>query len=562
MATADKLDGHPGASNDTPTQGATEEVTGVDAPQQEAHVPLMSIEMPVESVILTETIRLASDPNTHITDVSTCVSQDPIFVLELLRVANQSTTAQARPAVTIAQNAVVQLGTEKVLEITTHIAGRSQITDPVVAQIFERLRSQGRRCSIIAKILAMAIRKDYAGEAQTAGLMTSIGHMLACRVLGRVYADLALSVPRATLVYRLANEHHFDVRLKQLQYLQRNSFPESLLFALDRDATPINPQRAALRALVESAVELVNAFDVNKWDRYKPGSVIPTNSSIRLLQLNEQQYEKVYERCHEYLINTQALEQKKEEAARMLLEQRNEAADPTLEPAESPAPPAPQVILNESAEELPRAVKPDTTMAEGGQGWSFSDILFPAPPPLVFERMSSTDLESGTEFFQHNKAAKALMDELSQLCDTADTTGDMVSRLLEFLVEKQLFARVALLAVAPNRRTAKVLKAAGAALETDEVIKLSDPLSPVAACTTKVKSFNARGIEDLGAPLGVSSYAISPIDVRYEVPIVLYADCGPEGAMSFELRRMFRYVLGYVNSRLPDAAGQFDTVAP
>ena len=94
----------------------------------------------------------------------------------------------------------------------------------------------------------------------------------------------------------------------------KHGIPETLLFALDREAQVRSPERAVLRPLCMAAAEMLDAFDANRWEKLAPGRSAPPRSNLRLLQLNEQQYVKVYERVAEYLVSARLDEERKRKA--------------------------------------------------------------------------------------------------------------------------------------------------------------------------------------------------------------------------------------------------------
>ena len=131
----------------------------------------------------------------------------------------------------------------------------------------------------------------------------------------------------------------------------------------------------------------------------------------------------------------------------------------------------------------------------------------------------------------------------------------LLPHLLDKLICDGPFARAALIVLGSDRRSATIHTAVGDGLEDGSEISLNDPLSPVINCLTNVKSFNAKGLQDLLSPLGITSYAISPLNVENSTPVVLYADCGKDGALAFDARRIFRYVVGLINNTLPTLPG-------
>ncbi|MEZ4753703.1 MAG: hypothetical protein R3A13_05255 [Bdellovibrionota bacterium] len=56
-------------------------------------------------------------------------------------------------------------------------------------------------------------------------------------------------------------------------------------------------------------------------------------------------------------------------------------------------------------------------------------------------------------------------------------------------------------------------------------------------------------------PFGSKAFALSPIDADHDTPVALYADCGVDGSITFEARRIFRTVVEIHNQKLPSLPG-------
>jgi hypothetical protein len=59
---------------------------------------------------------------------------------------------------------------------------------------------------------------------------------------------------------------------------------------------------------------------------------------------------------------------------------------------------------------------------------------------------------------------------------------------------------------------------------------------------------------DVG-PLASSTYAVAPLKIDHDTPVSIYADCGKNVVINFEARRIFRYLINEVNSKLPFLGG-------
>lgn len=463
----------------------------------------LSIEMPAAQYIIDEARRLAVDRNIRVTDLATCVSQDPILILELLRVANSIHFIQDRPAITTAQTAVVHLGSRQVLEVIDKVQERQEIADTDTSEVFEDLRNQAQRISIVARMLANGTRKDLSAEAQTTALMAVLGHMMACYYFGTDYVQLARNNVRTKVVYRLANNYNFDVRYMQLAYLRRCGFPEVIAFALDRDTTCTTPWRQPLRYLVQSATELVQAHEMDRLDRYKPGVNLPTKSALRLLQMGDLQYEKVFERCNDFLEKIGSSKEESDQPDEQANEQDLDSIDinsplgdlefpnvMTFEEGES---------SNDSGSSLAGLVK-NKTGAEvkiekksDRASNSLNDALFSSDNKPDFNRHEEFSIDDPPEDFRYSRQAQWVMDEFGGMCVHAEEPRDLIEEVVDKLIEKGPFERAALLELSEDRRSALVIHSTSDGLAVGSTILLSDPLSPLVACRSQVKSFNSQG---------------------------------------------------------------------
>lgn len=532
--------------------------------------------MPVEPAVLRRARKLVGDSNLKLDELSTCVSQDPVLTMELLRISNAMFFVKDRPAITGVRTACVRLGSEQVTQIIESVMLRREIDNKPVAEEFEKLRALGRRISIVARIISTSVRKELAIEAQTIGLLTSIGYMLACQYLGKKYLDLNKQGNRAKLVYRLAQDHNFDIRARQLAYLRRQGIPEVLLCALDREAQVKSQDRTVLRFVVESAVELVEAWDTGKWDRYDPNRQLPNQSSIRLLQMTPSQYEILYETCAEYLHrvgNGLALEEEmsagdnssqEAEIEEALVEQL--VAEEEIEEAAVKAPieDFKEEYEEDNFDEEPTAYSDPIEPAITRDTPTFNEEPIPDRGSYLFESINTdntpvyiiADEDSDDQPTRmHTQRAQQLVASFSHVLTEAQTTEDLLTTTLKLLTNDNLFSRAALMVLAPDRRSAIIHVGVGPGIKNGQRIPLRDPLSPLATCLTKIRSFNAKGVRDHAAPLGISSYAVSPLTVKHDTPVVLYADCGENGSMTMESRRIFRFVIGLINQSLQTLPG-------
>lgn len=538
--------------------------------------------MPTDRAVWGEARRLVGNKNIRVEDLAICAAQDPIIVLELLRISNAMFFSGGRSPITAAKTAIIRLGSDVVLETLDKIGERPDLDDAKVAKVFEENRGRSKRISIVASIIAEALARNLTDDAQTAALFVNIGELLAIMHLGPTYLKLAENTSRATVNYRLAQDHKFDCERMGVTYLRRNGIPEAILFALDREAASRVPERAILRPICQAATEMCEAFDLKRWEKIAPGKQLPPKSSIRMLQIADPQYLRVYERASEYLFSAKVLDDMRRESQGAAshtthpatvssealsadigaIMELNQALPQTATPsAESSSPEAPSAALP-SVEKTPletlaeqsarqgmsKAIKTVRESAENVDQFKLVDAKkqrktlarrkeqAPIAPPVINTKNGATLVTSITENFEK-----------------ATRSEELLAQLLESLVDKGPFEKSALIVVSKDRRHAVVVAARGPNIGNGQKLSLDDPLSPLAQCFSKVQSFGNR--ESPVSPFGSRAFALSPIDADHETPVALYADCGNLSALSFEARRVFRAVVDVLNKRLPSIPG-------
>ncbi len=538
----------------------------------------LDIELPAEPSSLKEALTLAANREIRLDNLVACVAQDPILTLELLKCANQTFAGQYHQTITNCEVAVVRLGSAHVIEALEAIDKRQTLDDPRASSELEHLRGVGRRVSLVSKIISAVAAREYSDEIQTVSLMSTLGQMLACFCLGETYLELARTLNRPALIYRLAHAHQFDVRWTQIRYLEQRGFPNFLLFCLDRDLNPKSPDDIEMRFITDAAFELVDAFDNKKWDRYRPNAVLPTQSSFRLLQLSDNQYLTIYERSLHYLDQTKLEEEQKRsaldqgvalqtsinEADKKLISAKDAVETLTLA-AEDKA--QDEMLFDddgafvgeqfssykasEDSGEFSQQLSPkrDTFVPQGASGFSFKTVKFADIPHFLVAETDSVRKSASS------LRADRVQQAAAQVCKTVASTPQLLEKILKLLVEGGMFDRAAILVLSKSRRVAEIHSVVGEGLARGERIRINDPISPLAACLTRVQSFSGKVNSEVFAPLGNSSFALSPVDVEHPSPVVLYADTSHTGPISFEARGIFRHVVGLVNRALQHTEG-------
>jgi HD-like signal output (HDOD) protein len=513
---------------------------------------------------------MSCDKNIRVEDLALCVSQDPVLVLELLKAANALYFSGGRPPITTATAAITRLGSDVVVKTLEELLERPLIEERDVKRLFEMHRNRCKRAAIIARLLAEVLAKTLQDDCHTSGLFLYLGEMLAALHLGMTYVKLHETNSPSGLIYRLSQEHRFDVEKMGLAYLQRQGVPDSVAFAVDRDGKTKLKERAIMKPICLASAELVDAFDTNRWEKLAPGKQLAPKSSLRLLQLSDAQYLRLYERASEYLFNEKmAAERISLEALSQPLDEGLDTTNILITTAE-PTVSLPGDACNALEDEIqsllgdtfdldlpPSApTRPPPTLPPPREG----------PAKLIEEKYS---LGAGSQPKTRPRVEKAapvvpppplrtaagntFVSNVTLRLDKAKTSEELLREILGILTDSGPFEKSALIVVSNDRKSALVVAARGPSITCGQTLVLDDPLSPLAQCFSKVQSFGNRSSGD--SPWGSRAFALSPIDADHETPVALYADCGITGSLTFEARRIFRVVVDILNQKLPSVPG-------
>jgi HD-like signal output (HDOD) protein len=534
----------------------------------------MGISFPVRRGVWEEARRLLQDSNVRIENLSTAVIQDPVIVLELLKVSNALFYTGGKAMITSPKTAVVRLGAETALELFDEIGQREDIKDEDVSRWLEFHRGRCKRVGIVSRILAEAVNRKLSDDTQTAGCLCGIGDMLAVLHFKEQYTELADDLARASLNYKLSSKLSFDVEKMGLNYLRKNGVPEVLLFALDRDARSPGNDRGVMRTIVSAAQELVDAFDGNKWEKLAPGKNLSPKSALRMLSLEDSQYLKIYERTSEYLFSDRMLEERLKREAATAKSAPAEQTSKTEKPKPEPAPHQPTEsglqseiddILNSSQEVEPISyAKKDDVKAPAKEVTYVKEVEDNLDDGSMESQFSLKNALSKRNSAPRSTATKVIqppqlrtgggnqfVGAVTDMFENAANGEELLKNLLQQLVEGP-FEKAAIICVSKDRKSALVIASRGP-IGNGQRIELKDPLSPLAQCFSKVQSFASKANE--ASPFGCKSFALAPVDADHDTPVALYADCGDDGALSFEARRIFRTVVDILNQKLPTIPG-------
>lgn len=564
--------------------GAAKESGETSAPV--ARGPLKHVMAP-DRMVLAEARKLVADPSVRVEDLAVCIGQDPVLVVELLKTANAMFFSGGRAAITSTKTAAIRLGNTVLIDMLDKLKDREPISDPQISNWFEIHRTRSRRAAIVATIIGEAIARTLVEDCQVASLLQFTGDMLAVMHLEDDYVRLATDVARGSMNYRLLNDHHFDVERMCLSYLTRQGVPEGILFVFDREARPRQAERAILRPICFASSEFVDAFDSNRLEKFAPGKNFPPKSAIRSLPINDQQYLKIYERIGEFLFSFKLLEEKRKKAPPVTAEVEPgslEVAEPEEGVAASPnSSPAPSLLslddeinqllsgsfkkpdfiepepARQSVVQPPTLKKKKTEIKETGQqiGSDTSDFN------LLKNKASSTSVARVTRAEGravveppkiHTSKGTKYLASVSGVFAEAKSSEELLEGILAKLVKPEgPFIKAALMVVSKDRKQAIVVVARGPNLGNGQRIELTDPLNPLAQCFSSVKSYGREGNQI--SPFGSRAFAVAPLDVVHDTPVALYADCGEDGSLTFEARRIFRNVIELLNARLPELPG-------
>jgi hypothetical protein len=259
------------------------------------------VRLPPSEAVVKKAIPLLRNRHSRLPEAVATLLDDPVCTLEVFHRATDPSLAQSRSYLATLQGAVVRLGAARIIKALEELYARPFPDNQEVVNHLERLRDFATRTSNIAKILAFHANAGSPDEAQAAGLMTQIGLMVACVFYGTGYVELAGKPTKASIIYHLEKRHHFHVNQFQSLYLLNYGLPSGLLIALDQDEPCKSARQAALRFVVQSSIELVEAYDTDKWKRYALLGNVPGRSVYRLLQIPEKHHELFYEEATEYL---------------------------------------------------------------------------------------------------------------------------------------------------------------------------------------------------------------------------------------------------------------------
>jgi HD-like signal output (HDOD) protein len=526
-------------------------------PKKARPVNYTGIALPPDTLILSEVMKACSENRASRDEFALLLSQDPVLTFDILKDANAIGEKRVNDAGSATlQSSLIRLGSTKTLECLTTSGDKPHSLSKDGVRCFEVHRSRGKRIGLISRMIATSIARSLADEAQVSGLFVSLGDMIITVHLGDEYIPLFDGADtRAALHYALSHEHKLDDEKIGTLYLSKNGIPELLSAPLVREKTGKSKEFTTLRLIVTSAAELVDHFDSNRWDKLAPGKTLPSTSPIRLLNFSDESiYKKLYERASEYLFTVRTSDLTRQAMlSRATGSTSNELIQSLLGlSTHTDTSKNPDTLGSSTVSPLVKEVVAESTP-------SHSEIL---KEKFDLSRSSDGDrkerpLSSDSHVPQHHEikltTAQKTVVEITESLSTVHSSEELIGSLLQILVEKGPFKKTALIVVSRDRKDAIVVASRGPIPKSGVRFSLDDPLSPLALCLSKVQSFGA--VESKSSPFGSKTYALAPIEAQHDTPVALYADCGNDGSITFEARRIFRIVVDIANDKLKSLPG-------
>ena len=282
----------------------SEVMTNTDA--AEPRKGIYATDLPLDPTILQQVINLMKDDKGNTHEMVALAQQDPVLVMDLLRLANSALTNETREPITSIQLAFVRLGASQAVGELEKLFSREAVVGETPIYYFERHRKRGKLVGLTSRALAETIAPTLVDDAQSAGLLSCIGDLLATVLYGDKFHDFGERLPLASLRYKISTKLNFDSEKSGANYLRFYGIPQRLISALDEDASFSETSKAILRPICFGAHEIVVAHERGRLEKYQPDSTLPANSSLRLLGIKEPQYKEFFSKACKHLIENDA----------------------------------------------------------------------------------------------------------------------------------------------------------------------------------------------------------------------------------------------------------------
>jgi len=484
--------------------------------------------LPADSEALSQALQLAKNGRQNTSTLAPVLLQDPVLVIEVFKEANNASFAGSATTLTTLRPAIVRLGAERVYELLTQIAGRDAITEQASVLYFQRYRSRCKRIGGVARIIAGVLARHVQEECEVIGLLSAIGDMLAVFHFGQTYVELAEETPRATVNYRLVKHHQFDVQKRGIAYLRRSGVPEFITSIIDEEIPLPQPEQKTIRLIHRAAVEFVDAFDNDKWEKLAPGQELPPSSILRLLKLTERQHIAIFSETDAYLSRMSAIDRGRE---RLLEDQSDKKADDD--------------DWNTDDE---WDTEEDWSWFDDDIDESIDSTLGEREEPQLIELDSDLDELLGMDTSESEVAFEDASPEEEVLAETSflSVYESVLGESLNELINGP-FSTAALISFSHDKKEATIVVQRGNA-HSEKKIAITDSNSALLRALSKTQIFSSR--HDTQSPFGSNSYAIAPLATENPNPLALYADCGAHSAITLHGRQLFRDTVQLLNKQI------------
>lgn len=490
--------------------------------------------LPADSEALSQALQLAKNGRQNTSTLAPVLLQDPVLVIEVFKEANNASFAGSATTLTTLRPAIVRLGAERVYELLTQIAGRDAITEQASLLYFQRYRSRCKRIGGVARIIAEVLARHVQEECEVIGLLSSIGDMLAVFHFGETYVELAEETPRATVNYRLVKHHQFEVQKRGVAYLRRSGIPEFITSIIDEEIPLPQPEQKIIRLIHRTAIEFVDAYDTEKWDKLSPEKELPPSSILRLLKLNERQHMAIYSKADAYLSHMSAIDRGRE---RLLEDQTDTRIDDDDWNTDD------EWDTEEDWSWFDEDIDESESINESLDG-TFSEREEPQLTELDsdLDALLGMDTSESEVAFEDASPEEEVLAETSFLSVYESVLGESLNELIN-----GPFSTAALISFSRDKKEATIVVQRGDA-QSETTICIADNESSLLRALSKNQTFSSR--KENQSPFGSNSYAISPLATEDQTPLALYADCGSHSAITLHGRRLFRDTVRRLNEQI------------
>jgi len=254
----------------------------------------LNFTIPTNPDALIRCTNIVKEPNFRVSELSSAIRQDPAIVLDLFHQANSVDLGAGRQPLFSIDAAITRLGDDLMYKLLTNLKTTEDSTLPELIPWIEINRERGRKIAHVSAILADVCNRTASNEAYLAGLFCCVGDILAVLHLGSEYVQIANGISSATLQYKLVQDYKFDTHSIGVQYLHRRGIPASLIIRDESEAASRDRRRSTIKVLIHAAEELVDVAERGRLGSYAPGKNLPSQSKLRVLQLQGNQYENIF----------------------------------------------------------------------------------------------------------------------------------------------------------------------------------------------------------------------------------------------------------------------------